>query len=128
MILFYAHSGFRYLVLLTGLLVIVYAARGVMTRRPYDKTMRILAAVFTGVLDLTALLGISYLFVGTFYPQLGGHIVTMVLALVVAHAVSSVMKRRPVEQRSYMPHLVGTLIVLGMIATGILAIGRPIVG
>lgn len=128
MILFYAHSGFRYLVLLVGLLVIAYAAYGLVTKRPYDRTMRILAVTFTGSVDLTALLGVSYLFVGTFYPQLGGHIVTMILAVVVAHVVSGVMKRRPWEERTYAPHLVGTVIVLALVATGILAIGRPIVG
>jgi len=128
MILFYAHSGLRYLVLLTGLLVIAYAVYGLASRRPYDRTMRILAAIFTGAIDLTALLGLSYLFVGTFYPQLGGHIATMVLAVVVAHVVSAVMKRRPPAERTYMPHVVGTLVVLGLVATGILAIGRPIVG
>lgn len=128
MMLLYAHSGLRYLVLLVGLLVIAYAAYGLVTKRPYDRTMRILGAAFTGTVDLTALFGVSYLFVGTFYPQLGGHIVTMILAVVVAHIVSGVMKRRPWEERTYAPHLVGTVIVLGLVATGILAIGRPIVG
>jgi hypothetical protein len=126
--LFYAHSGLRYLVLLTGLAVMAYAAYGMATKRPYDKTMRILGAVFTGLIDLTALFGVAYLFTGIFYPQLGGHIVTMILAIVVAHVVSAVMKRRPPEERTYAPHLWGTLIVLGLIATGILAIGRGIVG
>ena len=127
MMLFYAHSGFRYLVLLTGALVILYALWGVVSKRPYDKTMRVLSLLFTMSIDLTALLGVSYLFVGTFYPQLGGHIVTMILAVIVAHVVSAVMKRRPVEERTYMPHVVGTAIVLGLVATGIIAIGRSIV-
>jgi len=126
--LLYAHSGLRYLVLLTGLLVIGYAAFGMVTKRTYDKTMRILAAAFTGLIDLTALVGVGYLFSGVFYPQLGGHIVTMVLAVILAHIVSAVMKRRPPEQRTYAPHVVGTAIVLGMIAVGILSIGRSIVG
>lgn len=123
-----AHSGFRYLVLLLGVLVIAYAAYGLATQRPYDKTMRILGAAFTGVIDLTVLLGFATLFVGQFYPQLGGHIVMMVLAAVVAHAVSMVMKRRPPEERTYAPHVVGTVIVLGIIATGILSIGRSVIG
>lgn len=123
-----AHSGLRYLVLLTGLVVIGYALYGLATKRTYDKTMRILGAVFTGVLDLTVLLGFANLFTGTFYPQLGGHIVMMVLAAAVAHVVSAVMRRRPPEQRTWMPHVVGTAIVLAMIAAGIMAIGRPIVG
>jgi len=126
--LFQAHSGLRYLVLLAGLVVIGYAVFGAATGRPYDKRMRILAAVFTGLIDLTALLGVAYLFTGTFYPQLGGHIVTMVLAVAVAHIVSVVMKRRVPEERTYTPHIVGTAVVLALIAFGIMAIGRPIVG
>ena len=123
-----AHSGFRYLVLLAGLLVIGYATYGVVAKREYDRTMRILAAAFTGLVDLTAVLGLATLFSGVFYPRLSGHIVMMVLAAVVAHAVSAVMKRRPPEERTFAPHVVGTLVVLGMIASGIVAIGRPIVG
>jgi hypothetical protein len=123
-----AHSGLRYLVLLLGVLVIAYAAYGMATKRPYDKRMRILGAAFTGVLDLTVLLGLAHLFTSTFYAQLGGHIVMMVLAVAVAHAVSIVLRKRPPEQRSYAPHLVGTLVVLAIVSFGILAIGRPIVG
>lgn len=123
-----AHSGLRYLVLLMGLVVIVYAAWGMVAGRDYDKTMRILSAAFTGVIDLTVLLGFMNLFAGTFYPQLGGHIVMMVLAAAVAHIVHRVMKKRPPEQQSWAPHLIGTVVTLGIIASGIMAIGRPIVG
>ena len=52
----------------------------------------------------------------------------MVLAATVAHVVSAVMKRRPVAERTYMPHIVGTLVVLALVFAGIIAIGRPIVG
>ncbi len=126
--LLHAHSGFRYLVLLLGLIVIAYAAFGVLTNRPYDPRMRVLSAAFTGVVDLTVLLGFANLFAGTFYPQLGGHIVMMVLAALVGHVVHGVVKRRPQEQKTYMPHLVGTVVVIGMVVAGIMAIGRPIVG
>ncbi len=124
----YAHSGLRYLVLLAGILVVAYAAHGLATKKDYDGTMKILAAAFTGLLDLTVLLGVATLFTNSFYPQLGGHIVMMLLAAVLAHVVYGVMKRRPPERRTYGPHVVGTLIVLAIIATGILAIGRPVVG
>lgn len=123
-----AHSGIRYLILLVGIAVVLYAAYGLVTKRPYDKNMRILAAAFTGLIDLQILVGLATLFTGVFYPQLGGHIVMMVLAAVIAHAVSMVMKRRPPEQRTYAPYLVSTLIVLGMLAGGIMAIGRPVIG
>lgn len=123
-----AHSGIRYLVLLAGLAVVAYALHGMLTGRDYDTRMRVLSAVFTGLIDLMILLGVALLFTGMFYPQLGGHIVTMVLASAVAHIVHGVMKRRPPEQRSYAPHLVGAVVALGLIAAGIVAIGRPIVG
>lgn len=126
--LFYAHSGLRYLVYLAALAVIVYAAYGMATSRPYDKTMRVLSAVFTGLLDLMILLGVALLFTGMFYPQLGGHIVMMLLAAAVAHIVHGVMKRRPPEQKSYPPHLVGALVAIGLVVGGILAIGRPLIG
>lgn len=126
--LFYAHSGLRYLVLLAGLLTMAYAAWGLVKKRPYDKNMRILGAAFTGIVDLTALVGVGHLLTGVFYPQLGGHIVMMILAAVVAHIVTGVMRRRPMKERTYAPHLIGTAVVLGLIAAGILAIGRPIVG
>ncbi len=124
----YAHSGFRYLVLLGGLLVIGYAVFGLVTKRDYDTTMRALAAAFTGLIDLTVLLGLATLLTGSFYPQLGGHIVMMVFAAIVAHAVSAVMKRRPPEERTFMPHVIGTTIVMAIILAGIMAVGSPIVG
>ena len=61
-----AHSGFRYLVMIAGLIVIGYALYGMATGRPYDKTMRITSAVFTGLVGLTALLGLVPLFSGAF--------------------------------------------------------------
>ena len=126
--LVHAHSGFRYLVLLSGIALIGFALYGLITKKPYAPATRVLSAVFTGTLDTTVLLGFFLLFQGRFYPQLGGHIVTMILAAVLAHIVHGVMKRRPEESRTYTPHLVGTALVLGLVAAGILSIGRPIVG
>jgi len=123
-----AHSGSRYLVLLLGVAVIAYAGYGMATERPYDKTMRILASSFTAALDLTVLFGLAHLFTRNFYAQLMGHIVMMVLAVAVAHIVSVVVRRRPLEQRTHAPHLVSVLIVLALVSFGIMAIGRPIVG
>lgn len=126
--LLYAHSGFRYLVLLLALVTIGYAAFGLATRRPYDRRMHVLSAAFTGVVDLTVLLGFANLFTGTFYPQLGGHIVMMILAAAAAHVVHGVMKRRSDDEKSFTPHVVGTLIVLVIVVAGIVAIDRPIFG
>ncbi len=122
-----AHSGFRYLVLLLGVAAIAYATYGLATKRDYDKTMRILSFAFTMALDFTVLLGLATLFTGQFYPQLGGHIVMMALAAIVAHVVYGVMKRRPPAERTYAPHVLGTAVVLAILAAGILSIGRSIV-
>jgi hypothetical protein len=124
-----AHSGVRYLVLLAGIAMLAYAAYGMVTGRPYDKRMRILSAVFTGFIDLNIMFGLATLFTDTtFYPQLGGHIVMMIFAAVVAHVVHGVMKRRPEDKQTYAPHVVAAVVTLGVIASGIMAIGRPIVG
>jgi uncharacterized membrane protein len=126
--LLHAHSGFRYLVLLFGLAALGYAIYGLIAKRPYDKRMRFLSSMFTGMIYLTAFVGVATLFTGVFYPQLGGHIVSMVFAGLIAHVVGAVMKRRPPEERSYGPHAVATAVALAVIAFGIMAIGRPIVG
>ena len=85
-----------------------------------------LSAVFTGAVDLNVLLGFVLILSGTFYPQLIGHIATMVLAAVVAHVVPLVMRKKPLEERSYLPHLVSAVVVLALVVAGILAIGRPV--
>lgn len=123
-----AHSGFRYLVLLLGIVVIGYATYGLATKRRYDSRMRILATAFTAALDFTVLLGLAHLFTSRFYPQMVGHITMMALALAITHIVAVVQRRRPLEQRTYGPHVVGTLVVLAVVSFGILAIGRQIVG
>jgi hypothetical protein len=122
MILYYAHSGVRYLVLLAGLLALAYALYGLATRRAYDPRMRILGGVFAGLLHLQILLGIGVLFTGRFNPALGGHVVMMVFAAVAAQIVPSVMRRRPMAERAYGPHVVGTLAALALIVAGILAV------
>lgn len=128
MMLFYAHSGFRYLVLLLGAIVLGYALFGMATGRKHDTPMRALGAAFAGTMDLTILLGVALLFTGRFYPAVGIHMVFMVLAAAVAHIVPAVMKRRAPEDRTFAPYVVGTAVALALVVTGITMLGRPIVG
>ena len=128
MILYYAHSGVRYLVLLAGVLALGYALWGALARRPYDPWMRRLASGFAGLLHLQILLGVALMFTGRFPPALTGHILLMVLAAGAAQVVPSVMRRRPPEQRTWMPHVVSAAAALTLIVVGILAIGRPVFG
>jgi hypothetical protein len=122
--LLHAHSGLRYLVLLAGVAALLYALVGLLTNRPYDRGMRATAATFAGLLHLQVLLGLALVAFGIWYPQLIGHIVLMVLAAVAAQVPLSLVKRRPPEERSHTPHLVGTVLALVLIWAGILAIGR----
>ncbi len=123
-----AHSGLRYLILLGGVLTVLYAAYGMVSGRAYDKTIRILASSFVGTIHLQILLGLALLFSGRFQPALTGHLFMMLFAAAAAQVPVSVMRRRPEEQKSYLPHGVGALAALALIAAGIMAIGRPIVG
>ena len=124
--LFAAHSGLRFLVLLAGLFVILYALVGFFGKREYSTAMARLATVFAGLLHLQVLSGVAVLFSRPFYTQLIGHFFMMLMAAGVAQFVSSVMKRRPPEKKSYGPHLVGGVLAFILIWAGIVAIGRGV--
>jgi hypothetical protein len=126
--LFYAHSGFRYVVFLMGVLTVGYALYGLVGRRPLDKNMRILGAAFAGSFHLQVLLGLALIFMGQFSGMVIGHVMMMVLAAATAQIVPSVMRRRPPEKRSYLPYLVGAAVALALAATGVMALGRPVLG
>jgi len=124
-----AHSGLRYLILLAGVLTVLYATYGVVAGRAYDKTIRILASAFAGTIHLQILLGLALLLSGAgFQPVLIGHISMMVFAAAAAQIPVSVMRRRPEEMKSILPHGIGALVALALIAGGILAIRPSIFG
>jgi uncharacterized membrane protein len=122
--LFHAHSGLRYLVLLAGIAALLYSLISVLTRRPYDRRVRMTAAIFSGLLHLQVLIGFFLLVSGRFSPQLIGHIFMMLLAATATQIPLSVLKRRPQEKRTALPHLIGTVVALGLIWGGVLSIGR----
>ncbi|HUG41738.1 MAG TPA: hypothetical protein VMM12_14710 [Longimicrobiales bacterium] len=125
-ILFHAHSGLRYLVLLAGVVAFLYTLVAALRSRPWDRAGRILLAVFAGVLDLQILIGIVLIFVYRFYPALWGHLTMMVLAAASVHVASAVNKRRPPERRSPMTAALGAAGGLILIIGGIAAIQRSI--
>jgi hypothetical protein len=122
--LLHAHSGLRYLVLLAGVIALAYALFGWLTGRSYDRGMKISASSFAGLLHLQVLLGFVLLVSGRFYGALIGHIFMMLLAAAAAQVPLSVMRRRPPEERTHLPHAVGTVLALLLIWGGVLAIGR----
>ncbi|MCH7564247.1 MAG: hypothetical protein IH968_10535 [Gemmatimonadetes bacterium] len=125
---FYGHSGFRYLILLVGIATVLYALFGAIAKRPYDKPMRALSSGLAGALHLQILLGLALIFSGRFYPAITIHFMIMLLAAASAQIPVSVMRRRPAEERSYLPHAIWAVVALGLVAAGVMAIGRPIVG
>jgi hypothetical protein len=127
--MFFLHSGFRYLFLLAALATIVYAIYGLATKRPYDQRIRVLSVLTMLSLDFTSFLGVAVTFSSrTRYAGLGPHIVTMLFAMITVHVVSSVMRKRPQEEKSYGPHLVATVVALALVWVGIAALGRPLIG
>ena len=57
-----------------------------------------------------------------------GHVVMMVLAVVVAHAASSIAGRATDERRELTVRLFGVVLSVVLIVGGILAIGRGVLG
>ena len=122
--LFYAHSGTRYLVLLAGVVTLAYLITAL--RRPLDGRGRMLTAIYTGLLDLQVLLGLVLMMTIPFYPALYGHILMMLLASVAIHVTSVTNKRRLEAEASTGLALAGVVISLLLVAGGIMAIGRTI--
>ena len=125
--LFYIHSGLRYLVLLMGLVALVYFAFGLATKRPVDRSVRIIGSSFAGLLDTQILLGLALLGSGwPFYGALWGHLTMMLLAAVLAHVLLVMNRRRP--NPGYLLPLIAVAGALLLVIGGILSIGRSLVG
>ena len=126
--LFFAHSGLRYLVLLAGVAALVYLLYAVVTRAKVDRPARILGSIFVGLLDLQGLLGLIMVALGLYYPALLGHIFMMVFAAIIAHVAMAFAKSTPDAGRANRIRLAGVVVALILIAGGIMAIGRSILG
>lgn len=92
-ILFMAHSGLRWLVLLVALIAIVKFLLGWLTRSSFKGMDRGLMAGYSGLLDLQSALGIILLlwngFTGAGFPRYRlEHGLIMIVAAVVAHLSS----------------------------------------
>lgn len=125
--LYSAHSGLRYLILLTGLLALLVFAYGLITRRPVRGAPGFTAA-FAGLIDLQIVLGFGLFFGGIVYDALMGHIAMMILAAVAANGAAILAPRARTEQQELATRFGGVVIAMVCIVIGILAIGRSILG
>ena len=123
-LLFHAHSGLRFLVLLAAIVALVVQAMGAFGSRPYGRPSRVSMAAFTGLLDLQMLLGIGMVVLGCFYGALIGHLMMMILAIAAAHGASAYARKQADARRAHQVSLVGVVVALGLITGGIAAIGR----
>jgi hypothetical protein len=123
-VLYQAHSGVRYLVLLLALVAVAMFLHGFVTRRPAGKADRVLMGAFTGVLDLQILLGVALIVGGIFYGQLMGHLMMMLLAVISAHAAGVLARKATDHRRAHAIRLAGVVLALLLIVGGVMAIGR----
>jgi hypothetical protein len=124
--LFYAHSGLRYLVLLAAAAALAYFLASWLRGADFDKPARILTAIYVGLLDLQVLLGVLLWLTVSSYGALYGHIVMMLAAATAGHVASVINRRR--EPPSWSVGLAGVGVSLVLLIGGIMAIGRPILG
>lgn len=127
-ILYSAHSGLRYLILLLGLAALAYFAVGWGTNRAYDRPARIIGSSFVGTLHLQVVLGVLLIASGIYYPALNGHLVMMLAAAAAATYLIRRGRRAPEAGHAHVLSLAGVLLSLLLIVGGIMAIGRGVFG
>jgi heme A synthase len=126
-ILYYAHSGLRYLILLaavTALLALAYSVAGGRAMR----AARNLATAFAVLLDLQILLGIGLVMGGIYPDAVTGHLMLMVASAVVTHAAFLIGQYSVSERRELGIRLAGIVVAVALIVGGIMTIGQSVLG
>ena len=121
---YYAHSGLRYLVLLAALAALVVLVRGRSGNRPYDRAARMTTGIYTGTLHLQTALGILMVVLGRWYGALMGHLIMNLLGVVAATVLIGWARREKDARRGYTLALTGVVVSLLLLFLGIAAIGR----
>lgn len=93
--LFYAHSGLRWLAVLMTFVAFIWLTVGLSQNRPFDKRTHLVVVIWSSLVGLQWLLGLLlWLLLGGFdIAHRWEHLVTMTLALAVAHAYVPLKKR-----------------------------------
>ena len=126
-ILYYAHSGLRYLVLLAAIAALIALGYSVATGRSTVAARR-LSATFAGLLDLQIVLGIALLMGGLFPDAVTGHLILMVFSAVVTHGAFLIGQQLSNDRRELVMRFCGIVVALALIVVGIMAIGRSVLG
>jgi hypothetical protein len=123
-LVYQAHSGVRYLVLLSALVALAVLVRGLLGNRPFDRAARIATASFSGFLQLQFVLGLVLVFLRPWYGALIGHITMMILAVGAAQMLTKWAKQATEPGRAYRLALAAVGVALVLVVGGIFAIGR----
>lgn len=117
-ILFQAHSGLRWLVVLATVVAIIAILIGLLQNRPYETFARRPMLIFSSLVGLQWLLGVILLLVyGTYTQYQLEHAATLTIALIVAHLYLPF--RRQADQRRYVASLVVILVTLLLVYVGV---------
>jgi len=125
-ILFFAHSGIRWLVVLATAVMLIYALIGFLTSRPYDRTAGIVVTIFTRLIEVQWLLGIIVLIAYLLtFGSIGGpqilHFVIMTIAVVAAHAYMGFRRRD--DRMKYAGALLAGILTLVIVVIGVSVLG-----
>jgi hypothetical protein len=128
-ILFQAHSGVRWLVVLATVVAIIAILIGLFQNRPYDGFAKRFMTIFVRSVEIQWLLGLIVLLVMGGVPTgleyRWGHVALMTVAVVVAH-LDMPFRRRPDNVR-YMVSLAVIIVTLVIVFAGVAALpGRSL--
>ncbi|MCX6049804.1 MAG: hypothetical protein NT075_32290 [Chloroflexi bacterium] len=127
-VIFQAHSGWRYLVLLVAILAVLKFLIGWLTTSKWSGLDRGLGTAFPIVLDIQLLLGLVLYVMAPGYRFLarpisfGEHFGTMVLAVIVAHITWSRVKKSTPDTAKFRIGTIGFVIAGLLVGLGVLRI------
>ena len=128
------HSGWRYVVILMTIMLILFFAYALATKRFTAKQETNALKAWTGVIDVQLALGLLLLAVtlidDRYYDALTGHWIVALIVAVVAH-IPAIYKRLNGEPHVQTRRIMGLalpIIVIVLILVALSAIDRPVFG
>ncbi|MEL6149011.1 MAG: hypothetical protein AAFV33_14965 [Chloroflexota bacterium] len=126
--LYYAHSGTRWLVVLSIIVALGFMIYSLATKREQDRVTRIVMGVFSALIGIQWVLGLLYyLLYGNLINNYSradwvAHLTTMTVAMIVAPLYVSFRKRASTRV-FYIASIVILLVVSGLIVYGVSFLG-----
>lgn len=119
--IFYAHSGWRYLVLLMLVLTLAKVLIGMFGKSSWGSLDELLNRFTPIVLDIQFLLGLVLWVLRQRWTDGASweHPVTMIIAVALAHVTSSRVKKAPTDAAKFQAASVGYLITTLVVALGV---------